>query len=723
MPSLPILLLCLSLGVGQEPDAETALQKLLQETPANSERLRQELLAFRQEYSGTPPAVKAAAMLARLPSPLDQLEAAQIPELERFDWQPRDLVAVLQEHRGRHGAAVNTVAVTPDGQRIISGGGSALVRFWDAATMRLQEVVGASSAVLSATVSPDGQTLAVGCADGMVHLWDIRAQPAMNHASLRTAARGVYSLAFAPGGKRLAVGTGDGHVHVWDGPWEKPPTEPATSHIGPTQPIFTLAFTPDGKTLVAGSHDGELKLYDPKAVPLKVRLAMQVHAQGVRAAAFEPTAKEQPLLASAGMDGKLCFWRFGAAKPKLENMLTSKSGPILALAFSSDGRSLAYAAGDQSVRLLTVKGRQERAALKGHAGAIKALAITGKGDKGLHVFSGSIDWTVRRWDDLASSKPGQKTVTAGHLSAAYAAAFAPGYRALVTGSDDSTLRVWDVAASAPREKIILPSPVKVYTAAYFPDGQKIAAAGNGVEAQVWDLATRKIVLHLQGHERAIGSIAVAPDGKQVLTGSTDKTMRLWDASTGLERRRFTGYTAAVNAVAFAPDGRRVASGSGDYLYDEKNQLVVKDGQLQYADCTVRLWTLPDGAEPVKMIGHTRPIYAVAVAPTGKELASGGLDLTLRRWNAAGKELQALPLQGAVHSLALSADDQLVATAGSDAKVLVHERASGKLLHTWQMRETPRRVAFAADSRHLAVTFDTGVAYILRLAGPAAANSQ
>ena len=67
-------------------------------------KLREDLLKFRRVYPGTTQAVGAAALLSRIPSPLDKFDPANIPELERFDWHPQELVAVLGEARGRQGS-------------------------------------------------------------------------------------------------------------------------------------------------------------------------------------------------------------------------------------------------------------------------------------------------------------------------------------------------------------------------------------------------------------------------------------------------------------------------------------------------------------------------------------------------------------------------------------------------------------------------------------------
>src|SRR5207253_2375272 len=87
-----------------EEKAEMALKPLLARVQpgADDASLRQDLLALRQEYAGTRAAVRAAECLRQLASPLDKLDPRKIPELDRFAWQPKELVTVLGEHRGRH---------------------------------------------------------------------------------------------------------------------------------------------------------------------------------------------------------------------------------------------------------------------------------------------------------------------------------------------------------------------------------------------------------------------------------------------------------------------------------------------------------------------------------------------------------------------------------------------------------------------------------------------
>jgi WD40 repeat protein len=715
------LLLALSLEPlpADEPDAALAgLREQLAKPGVNLERLRQDVLVYHRQHIGTVQGVRAGVLLSELPSPLDHLDPAKIPPLERFDWQPKELVAVLAEHRGRHGAAVSSVLITPDGKHIASGGGSSLVRLWEPESMRLREVLGASGVAYSLACTPNSEILAAGCSDGTTRLWNLTLEKAKVISVIPVATNPVYSVAFTPGGKRLATASGDGLVRVWSQPWAPPPKDPVATLGGHTGAVLAVAYAPDGKTLVSGGQDGEIRVWSYAGDTVKEVAVLKDHEKAVQSLAFDPTAKEQPLLASAGADGKVRLWRFGTGKPKLLHTFETKHGPIYTVTFTPDGKTLAYGEGDYSVRLIDVFNRKERVALKGHALVVTSLSFGPKEapiERSRRIVTGSSDWTVRLWEDVSRDKPTQKTVTVGHLSAVYTAAFAPGDRTLATGSEDRTVRLWDLTGAAGKQKSELPIGYQVYSLAYLPDGKRLATAGANANPQLWDIEAKKESQSFKGHGAAVNSLALSPDGKQLLTGSSDKTARLWETSSGKELRRFEDHVTPVIGVAMSPDGRRIATASGNYLYDDKNQIVVKDGRIQYIDCLVRLWDLPAGKGPDRRTGHGAFVYEVAFAPDSRALASGSADLTLRLWDPVGnREPHVQDVKGHLYSVAYSPDGRLMATVGSDAKVSVRDPASGKAIQEWEIRELIRRVAFASDSRHIAVTLHTGVVYVLRL---------
>ena len=210
---------------GQSPAdklrAEKGLEKLRESfamTNVDRAKLRRDIVDFRSKYGGTPQAVQAAALLRQLPSPLDTLNPKMIPPLEVFDWQPKELVAVLSEHRGRHGAAISCVGYSPNGKWIASGGGN-LVRLWDTDPRRHLRLIANLGAygVYCLAVSPDSKMLAAGCANGSIYVWDVNGKDTKPRAVIQASTAVIYSVAFDPKGKPLlACGGYDTAVRLFD---------------------------------------------------------------------------------------------------------------------------------------------------------------------------------------------------------------------------------------------------------------------------------------------------------------------------------------------------------------------------------------------------------------------------------------------------------------------------------------------------------------------------
>ncbi|KAH7308785.1 WD40-repeat-containing domain protein [Rhexocercosporidium sp. MPI-PUGE-AT-0058] len=220
----------------------------------------------------------------------------------------------------------------------------------------------------------------------------------------------------------------------------------------------------------------------------------------------------------------------------------------------------------------------------------------------------------------------------------------------------------------------------VTSVAFSPDGKQVVSGSQDDTVRLWDAITGAAIQTLEGHSMAVSSVAFSPDGKQVVSGSSS-AIRLWDAATGAALQTLEGY--AVNSIAFSPNGKQVVSGS-DYN-------------------TVRLWDAITGAALQTLEGHSRAVISVAFSPDGKQVVSGSKDKTVRLWDAVtGTALQKLKGHSmAVTSVAFSPDGKQVVSGSSsyDNAIRLWDAATGAALQTLGVHMV-NSIAFSPDGKQI-----------------------
>jgi WD40 repeat protein len=159
----------------------------------------------------------------------------------------------------------------------------------------------------------------------------------------------------------------------------------------------------------------------------------------------------------------------------------------------------------------------------------------------------------------------------------------------------------------------------IWAVAITADGKRAVSGSDDTTLKVWDLELGKELATLSGHSMSVSAVAIAPDGRLMVSGSEDATLKVWDLERGQELVTLSGHSGAVWAVAIMPDGKHVISGS--------------------ADGSLKLWNLESGQE-TRTLSHGGSVWAVAVMPDGTLAVSGSRDGTVRLWELASGELLA-----------------------------------------------------------------------------------
>ncbi|MBE9215402.1 CHAT domain-containing protein [Plectonema cf. radiosum LEGE 06105] len=356
------------------------------------------------------------------------------------------------------------------------------------------------------------------------------------------------------------------------------------------------------------------------------------------------------------------------------------------VSFSPDGKTLASASGDKTVKLWDINTSREIKTLKGHIYSVNSVSFSSDGKT---LASASQDSTVKLWD--INSGRELKTLI-GHTDPVYSVSFSPDGKTLASASLDSTVKLWDVNSGREIKTLKGHNIYSVNSVSFSPDGKTLASAPGDKTVKLWDVNSGRELKTLKGHTFPVNSVSFSPDGKTFASASGDKTVKLWDVNSGRELKTLKGHTSSVRSVSFSPDGKTIASVSWDEA--------------------VKLWDINSGREIKTLKGHTSSVNSVSFSPDGKTIASASDDGTVKLWDInSGREITILKgHKFYVESVSFSPDGKTIASASDDRTVKLWDINTGREIKTLKGHTSSvNSVSFSPDGKTLAsVSVDSTV---------------
>jgi WD40 repeat protein len=463
------------------------------------------------------------------------------------------------------------LAFSLDGKTLATCANNGTIQLWNVASGQLgASLKGPTTQLSGVAFSPEGDTLAT-CGDGVIKLW--YAHTGQERRSLNNP--GGSSVAFSPDGKTLAAdstysdgGEFKGGIKLW----EVASGQERATLKGHTGAVTAVAFSPDGKTLASGSNDKTVRLWEVASGP---KLASLPDSDGAMCLAFSPDGKT---LLALSWDGTINLW--DAASGQKRTSLKGRTGPFQSVAFSPDSKSLAAGSSDRTVTLWDLASAKELTSLKGHTCSVTSVAFSPDGktlaSAGSYIYRKPVE------DDMSKVQPGEPAGGTGEL------------------------KLWDVANRRELTSVSWKGDTGdfyVFSVAFSPDGQTLAAGGKGI-IKLCDAANGRARTTLRASVKWphlwTSTVAYSRDGKLLSLSSYDGSIQLWDVASGREHPLSRSWQA-LGPFAFSPDGKTFAAWNSVTL----------------GTC---LWDVASGKQRASPAIAGR--HVVAFSPDGKTLASG-----------------------------------------------------------------------------------------------------
>ena len=533
--------------------------------------------------------------------------------------------------------------------------------------------VGLTACARDIYYTSNGKYLVTVSDDKAVKLWEVE-----TGRELRTLTEHpgrAISYAYSHDKKYLAINYSDGEIQIWEVEIGKCIQ---TLHEETSDGYSNFFFSPDGRYLVVSSsqsiQDGDYKVYWDKTIKLwdivtggwaKTLSWSSDYYIGLVVYSFDG----EYLANITGGAIEICKMKTG----EFVKILTDESSAVNAdsVAISHDSKYLACSYSDGIdhvngiVKIFEIETAKLTKTLTGHAKKISSVSYT---PDGKYLATGSEDSTLKVWDvgsgkclttisDIIVGMQGETSII-----------YSPDGKVLTTLHKDNTIKLWEVA-SRRCVKILTPKttghpvlPGDIRSIAYTPDGRCLAVADWEKNIKLLEVETGIELKTLRSYAGFAGEAKYSPDGAYMVSGMGNGSIKLWKMASG-KFKILSGHTDSINDIIYSPDGAYLVTSSDD--------------------STIKLWEVASSKCVKTFIGHTDGVDSIVYSSDGKYITSGSSDNTIKIWEVeSGKCIKTLTgHKGSIYSFVYSSDEKYIASVSSDDTIKIWEVKTGKCLKT------------------------------------------
>ncbi|HEX5220924.1 MAG TPA: protein kinase [Verrucomicrobiae bacterium] len=540
----------------------------------------------------------------------------------------------------QHGAMVNSICLSADGQRLLTASNDGKSWLWNLATGRLLATLAHAGKVNETVFAADEQFALSTCQDGTITLWDLnRARVAFEFPKAPNLS---FPAVLSRDRRRAILPETGSSAQVWDLLTQQkvgPPMQMPTN-------LVAAAFGRDSRTVAIAAEDGTVNLWD---------IEMSSPAISSLTVSGRPTCLELSpdgnLLAIA-WDRSITLWDV-AGRTKLREFIAADY-QVLLIEFSPDGSRLVTTAFDRPVIIWEVAtGKMLGQPIE----AERPFAYFRLSPDGRRLATRSQNGVARVWDALTGLPLSEPFEHEGPITDLR---FVPNGPVLLTSSQDGTVQGWELQTAEPAELAIKTSDV-FPSACFSRDGRVVFRTSDG-RVEAFDTRTGEPTGMRISYGAQILRVKLSPDGKKLATTGADNTGRVWDAQTGQPVSAPLEHRSRLYGIAFSPDNRLVATCSEDQ--------------------SARLWDAATGQTVGMPMLHHGEVLSAQFSPDSRALLTASTDGTACLWSSdTGKSLWTQPVahKGIVWSTDFSPDGQRIVTASADRSAIVRDARSGQPL--------------------------------------------